>query len=77
MFLTDEQHNTILAQALFARLEENEGIVVHNGDHAYIVAKLFDDEADQIQMKILLDDDMLKQEHLQMLWLHDEPFGTA
>ena len=55
----------IFAIGLSNYLSEKEGIVVHYGDHAYVIY------CDGDEIKLNRDDMMLEAEHLQLVWLHD------
>ena len=70
-------HSNVFAQSLFPLLKENQGVVVHYGNHGYIVAKIFDDEEGEFFIKMIEDDDVLSYSNLQLLQLHDEPVGNA
>lgn len=67
----------ILGMSLFSLLQENEGVVVHLDNTAYVVAKLFSDEETQWQITINEDSDLLQQNDRQLVWLHNEPVGNA
>ena len=67
----------IFARSLFPLLKLDEGVIIHWEKHAYIVHKSFDEDAQEVQIKISQDDDQLKEEDLRMVWLHNDVFGTA
>ena len=63
--------------AMFPLLQENEGVIVHHDGNGFIVAKVFDEEYREIQVKIMHDDSVLQQEDRRLVWLHNEPVGNA
>lgn len=73
----DELYCVILAKALFPLLKLTEGVAVHLDGKGYIVSKKFDEEFNEVRVSISRDDDMLYEDDLTLLWIHDEPIGNA
>ncbi len=79
-FADESDFCAIFAKALFPLLKLNEGIVIHWDGNGYMVHKEFDDDAQEVQVKITQNDDYLTEfKDEQLCWLHDESevFGNA
>lgn len=63
----------ILGKSMFPLLKENEGIFVHFDDDGFLVCKVFDEDHQEWQVKVIQDDDALQHPDLQLVWIHDKP----
>jgi len=60
--------NEILVVSVVQLLKQDEGIVIHHNDKAYVVYNNSEDQT----LKIMEDEDYLKIEHGRLLWMHYE-----
>lgn len=75
--LTDEELANIFAMAMFPLLDKDQGVAVHHKEKGFVVAKVFDEDHQEIQVKIMHDDEILQYPDRAILILHDEPVGNA
>lgn len=78
LFDTYEVKSTIMAMSFFPILQLTEGIIVHYENMGFMVHKSPKEDCNnEIHVIIIQDDDYLKYEHGQMMWVHDGPVGNA
>ncbi len=58
--------NEILVISVVQLLKEDEGIVIHHNEKAYLVYN----NSKEMALKIMEDDDYLKVEHGRLIWMH-------